>query len=450
MFFGEMMRKTYQKFLERLARMQVKNPILTLLIIAAVTIVIMGGVSKVRTVASMEQMMPKNIDEITAFNSLRDNNMGQDMIAVVVSIDRESPYIDGIVDIRDKRVTEYIEQLKKNLVSEPDIREAYAVSDVINYALKQQGVKVDSLTELDVATYDALITNPQLQSRVSNFINDDSTISIIIATTDVSADDHRMNLLAERVISYVEHGGEPAGIKVQVTGTPLVQQKLGKLIAKDRKSTQWISTALVFIITMILFGTFTSALVPIVIVTVSVNWLYGIMGYANIPISTLAGGVAAMVIGIGIDYAIHLMNTFKNQRQKGRSIEDSLVKAVVNTGTALTGAAIATTVAFLAFLFGNMPEMNRFGLLMAIGVSSAFILSIVGLPALLVIEERIIHLITKKLHFGIEGEFMLYEEKDIHPDTHEVVDVDDEALRTLTKKYKIVAKKKSEGRGGTR
>ena len=265
-----------------------------------------------------------------------------------------------------------------------------------------------------------------MQAQLAEFINGDYDTTLVLATTDVAADDARMGALATQVKTYMDSLGTPAGVSIRLTGTPIIQQKLGELIGKDRKNTQWISAALVFLITMILFGTFSSALVPIIIVTLSVNWLYGIMGYAGLPISTLAGGVAAMVIGIGIDYAIHLMNKFKTERKEGKAIPEAIESAVTETGTALTGAAIATILAFLAFLFGAMPEMNRFGMLMAIGVSAAFILSIFGLPALLIIEERIIHRVRKRLRFGVEGEYVLYENNEVHPDSHRIAEPTEE------------------------
>ena len=115
------------------------------------------------------------------------------------------------------------------------------------------------------------------------------------------------------------------------------------------------------------------------------------MGYNDLPISTLAGGVAAMVIGIGIDYAIHIMNKFKFERKKGLPIEEAVESALLNTGTALTATSLTTMAAFLAFIIGQMPEMARFGILMFIGVSYAFVFSIFGLPAFLILEEKIIN-----------------------------------------------------------
>ena len=54
-----------------------------------------------------------------------------------------------------------------------------------------------------------------------------------------------------------------------------------------------------------------------------------------------------------------------------------------------------------------MPEMGRFGILMAIGIAYALVFSLFGLPALLVLEEKFIYWLKTRLKFGVEGEFVL-------------------------------------------
>lgn len=384
----------YHNFLRRLAHFQVEHPWVAVFIIFFLTVAIYGGVSNVMTVASLEKMMPNDIEEIRAFNALRDNNLGQDIIAIVVEVDRESSDPNGVYDIREKRVVDYVRYLKEFLEDNVDVREVMAVSDFVPVDLPEE------------AYFEFLAAE-----GFSDFINHDYSKTVILVMTDVSADDARMNLLSSKVKKDVESSGRPAGVVLRLTGTPIIQQKLGELIAKDRTNTQWISTVFVFIITMLIFASFSSAIVPIIVVTISINWLYGTMGYVGLPISTLAGGVAAMVVGIGIDFAIHIMNKFKYERKKGHDIKMAIELAVVETGTALTATSLTTIAAFLAFLSGQMPEMGRFGVLMAIGIMYSLIFSLMGLPALLVLEEKAIYFLKNKLKFGIEGEFHLEENK---------------------------------------
>jgi len=394
--------KIFENFLKKIANFQIKNPFITILLILTLTIMIWGGISQVKTVASLEQMMPKEISEISAFNILRDNYMGQDMIAIVIQLDRNSVIENHVTDISKKEIYNYLKELNLNLEKESDIIGSYSYAKVLDYYSK------NNITN---SNYNKYLNEPKIKKEINNFINKDNSLTVIILRTDISADDTRMNLLSNKVKQIIDGIKTPTGTQIKLTGTPIIQQKLGELINKDRSNTQWISTLLVFIITMLIFRSFLSAVVPILVVFVSVNWLYGTMGYSQLPISTLAGGVAAMVIGIGIDFAIHIMNKFKFERKLGLPINKSIELAVVQTGTALIATSITTIFAFLTFLVGVMPEMGRFGILMAIGITYSLIFSIFGLPALLIIEEKIIYYLKNKLNFGIDKEFHLEDNK---------------------------------------
>ncbi len=380
----------YHKLLKKIAHIQVKHPIMVVLLLLAATAAMAGGINQVRTVASLEQMMPVTQPSVQAFNSLRDAGIGRDLVAIVVKVDPDSG-VSGVMDITDERVYDYLNELSAELESEPDVIEIWSYAQMIDPSMD----------------YDESLNSPIVQARIDEFVSKDKATTMLLFSTDVAADDTRMLLLVERVQDILEAHGKPVGTKIELTGTPVIQQRLGEMISQDRTNTSWISTLLVFIITALIFASFSSAVVPILIVTGSVFWLYGTMGYTDLPISTLAGGVAAMVIGIGIDFAIHIMNKFKHERKKGLSIANAVEMAVVETGTALTATSLTTTAAFLAFLVGSMPEMGRFGILMSIGIAYALFFSIVGLPALLILEEKLLIWIKSKGRFGIEGEYHL-------------------------------------------
>ncbi len=396
----------YKRILKKLAHFQVEHPYITILLILTLSISMYGGTAKLQTVASLEEMMPTDIEEIEAFNTLRDNKLGQDMIAVVIRTDSESSDPNGVFDISDKRVYDYLKKLHSLLDKEPDVLKSYSYAKIIDSSTAQDQT-------LSSADYKNIINKPELDEELSDYISHDKTITTLLLRTDIGSDDARMNLLTSNIKKHIESAGKPPGVKIDLAGTPIIQQTLGEKIEHDRSSTRWISTLLVFAITMLIFFSFTSAVVPILVVTISVSWLYGTMGYTSLPISTLAGGVAAMVIGIGIDFAIHIMNKFKYERKKGRSIEESVESAVVDTGTALTASSITSMSAFLAFLTGSMPEMGRFGILMAIGIGFSLIFSLFGLPALLILEEKLLYFIKKNFNFGLEKEFSLKQEDEV-------------------------------------
>ncbi|MBR9693191.1 MMPL family transporter [Candidatus Woesearchaeota archaeon] len=422
----------YKQFLKKVAHAQVKHPVATILVVFAITLIFMGGASQVKTVAALENMMPPSLEEIGAFNTLRDVGLGQDMVAIVIERNPESTITKN--SVLDWETYQYVKLVTATIQNETDILQTYSLSTTLE--MLNNG---EALTE---EVFNAFLEDENAMVYINNYVNHARTNTIIIATTDVSANDARMKQLAKRINADMDSLGHPPGLRYVLTGTPIVQQELGKLISHDRKVTQNISTLFVFLIVMVLFGTFTSAIVPILIVTISVTWLYGTMGYTGLPISTLAGGVAAMVIGIGIDYAIHLMNKYKFERKRGLDVKESIEAAVTDTGVALTGAAVATMLAFIAFLTGAMPEMRRFGILMTLGVGYSFLLSIGALPALLILEERLFFILRKHLHFGVEGEYFLATKEETCPPEFQAVNEEEgrNAYAHLRQRFRIYKK----------
>ena len=143
----------YKKTLKRIAYLQTHNPFTTLLILLALTTLIIGGIPYVKTVASLEKMMPEDMEEIKYFNVLRDNFLGKDMIGIVIDIDMESQNEKGIFSVKDKRVLEYIENLKEQISEEDDVIETFAVTDILK--------KINNNKLPDEQEFDSLLKNKE-------------------------------------------------------------------------------------------------------------------------------------------------------------------------------------------------------------------------------------------------------------------------------------------------
>jgi len=220
--------------------------------------------------------------------------------------------------------------------------------------------------------------------------------AVITAYTYVGDSGSEMDRIFKEIEDEAQYN-RPEGVETEISGVPAVQQRLSSMVARDKNVTTMISLGLVFLITLGLFqGSFSSALMPLIVVGLSVVWLYGTMGYLGIPLSTLAGSVAALVIGIGIDYSVHILNTYRFHR-RDNTVGEALSEAVGETGVAIVATSITTISAFMAFLSGMMPEMHRFGLIMSIGIGYALLFSFFLLPSVFVLEEKAMKKISESV-----------------------------------------------------
>lgn len=347
-----------QTILETITRVQEDHALEVVLVFLFLTLAMAPGMERVDTIVALENMMPSDSTPVQGFNDLRAEGLGRDSIAVQISAGND---VDGVQSVNSTEARNYVSGLAE------DISEIYGITRVVS-PLKRQGL-----------------------------VDDRKQNAVIVAYTYVGDSGGEM----ERIFNEIkEQAGynRPEGIETQISGVPAVQQRLSGMVERDKNVTTAISLLLVFLITLALFqGSLTSSFMPLLVVGLSVVWLYGTMGYLGIPLSTLAGSVAALVIGIGIDYSVHILNTYRFHRRE-KTVKESLSEAVGETGVAIVATSVTTISAFMAFLTGKMPEMHRFGLIMSIGIGYALLFSFFLLPSVFVLEEKIM----TKIHNSVK------------------------------------------------
>ena len=129
------------------------------------------------------------------------------------------------------------------------------------------------------------------------------------------------------------------------------------------------------------------AAVPLIPLIFGVIMTLGFMGLLGIPLDMATTTVGAMLIGMGIDYGVHVMNRYYEGRKKGKSIEDAAEEAMAETGKALLGAALTTIAGFAALSLSILPSLQRLSVALIMGLSLAALNAVVITPAIIILEE---------------------------------------------------------------
>ena len=112
-------------------------------------------------------------------------------------------------------------------------------------------------------------------------------------------------------------------------------------------------------------------------------WTFGFMGWADIAFNQLLLSVPVLLIGLSIDYAIHVFMRHREQRQGGddRGIRPSMAVAVGGVGVALVWVTATAALGFLANLTSPIGPLRDFGITSAFGVVAALVVFGVLVPA---------------------------------------------------------------------
>lgn len=127
-------------------------------------------------------------------------------------------------------------------------------------------------------------------------------------------------------------------------------------------------------------------ILPVLLVLI---WFLGSMLIMSISLNVLSILIAAISIGLGVTYAIHITLRFIEELEEHGDISKAIHNTVRHTGTALMGAAVTTIVGFGILALSVTAPMQQFGLLTAITILYSLIASIYVMPSMLVLWAKV-------------------------------------------------------------
>jgi len=158
-------------------------------------------------------------------------------------------------------------------------------------------------------------------------------------------------------------------------------------ITKSLTESQFLSTGLCIIISVIIlilvYRRFTLGIIAMIPVFITTIWILGTMYFLGYSLNVLTITVTSLTIGCGIDYAIHATERFRLIADKTGNINNAVYETISRTGGALLIAAFTTVLGFVVLIFAPIPPQVQFGVISAITITYAFLLSVLVFPLVL-------------------------------------------------------------------
>jgi hydrophobe/amphiphile efflux-3 (HAE3) family protein len=138
------------------------------------------------------------------------------------------------------------------------------------------------------------------------------------------------------------------------------------------------------LIVLILFGTFRNGLdtaMTLLALMMAIMWSYGIAVLLGLEGSIIATVVPILLVGLGVDYGIHMTMRYREERGKGRRNQKAIAISIGTVGMALLLATITTSIGFLSNTVSSLTVLRDFAIMVTIGIVSSFIIMTTFLPA---------------------------------------------------------------------
>jgi len=128
-------------------------------------------------------------------------------------------------------------------------------------------------------------------------------------------------------------------------------------------------------------------------IVIAIVWTQGITALLQMAglvgdLSEVAQIVPILLVGLGVDYGIHLTSRYRDEAGAGASVDVAIGRAIGTVGIALVLATVTTVIGFLANVFNPIPALVDFGIMSAVGIVASFVLMLTFVPAVRVLLDR--------------------------------------------------------------
>jgi predicted RND superfamily exporter protein len=181
---------------------------------------------------------------------------------------------------------------------------------------------------------------------------------------------------------------EVPGLNVGVTGEPILElDEMAQSTSDTEKAT---ILALVLVALIFVFGyhetgrPIKATIALIVGLGYTMAFTTAVIGHLNILTVTFA----PILVGIAIDFGVHLISRYEEEVRRGRSNEEALRKAMVYTGMGVVTGALTTAGAFLAMAATDFSGIQEMGVICGGGLAICLVPMMTLLPVMLLRGRR--------------------------------------------------------------
>jgi predicted RND superfamily exporter protein len=145
---------------------------------------------------------------------------------------------------------------------------------------------------------------------------------------------------------------------------------------------------LVLALFVVAFRMWTSPILAMVVLVMSIVLAMGVVGAILGELTMMAMMFPIVLLGLGVDYAIHIIGEFTRRRHDGEGVDEAMRGSLLSTGKGILTGGLTTAVAFLALAFTSFRGLSDFGVSAGVGVLCTLVTSFLVLPASLVVIHR--------------------------------------------------------------
>jgi uncharacterized protein len=364
---------------DKIATFILKQRTIFLIAILAFTGIMGYYATKVELEYQLQRLAPKNDPDLIAYQKFQ-KTFGMDHNKVVIGFTTDKLFelkhfkqyhqmCDSIGKIHGVRSLLSPSHLYSLTL---DTGGKFQMSPFINQIPASQ-IELDSLHALflDMKFYQGLLYNDQTKASLMVIVLDDKVM-----------DSEQRVALIQDIQRRAEQFGTEVGAEAHLGGLPYVRTEM----ATSVKSELVMFTVVAFLVTAILilvfFRSFSTLAIAILFIAIGVIVMFGVSGFLGYKINLLTGTLPPLLVVIGVQNAVYLINKYHEEYRKHKNKAKALSRIISRVGVATFLINFTTAVGFGTFYFTKTQILEQYGVVSFITINLVFFINIIGIPAL--------------------------------------------------------------------
>lgn len=174
---------------------------------------------------------------------------------------------------------------------------------------------------------------------------------------------------------------------IHPAGVAVLYVVVSKLIIDTQIYSIITSILIVLLINSLIFRSIAAGLTSIFPLTFTILVNFGVMGFTGTSLNMATSIIAAIAIGIGVDYAIHFLNRFLHEYRvhPDSDLSATMVRTMMTSGRAIIYNVLSVMFGFLVLCLSNFPLLRNVGWLLGLTMIVSGIGALTVLPAFLIV-----------------------------------------------------------------
>ena len=354
--------------------------VLTLLLVAAMA----SGIPRLRFSIDYEYFFGPDNPELQAYEKIKAAYTDTDNLVFIVA-----PKHGDVFSVETLTV---VEKLTEKAWMLPFVNRVDSITNFqYTYADNQgEDLVVESLVEnaehLDVDAIKRVRQVALTEPSLTDFIQaSDGSATSVIATFNLpnKSPQEIADLVAVAKTTIGALHAEYPNVEIKPIGLTMLSYTYGQASRQDIKQLTPLMFLLVLLLVALLTRSIWGTVLSMIVIVMTDLAAFGMFGWLNIPITTVTAVAPTIIMAIVVAHCVHLIETFMQQWQEGRTKKEALTLAIEMNLVPIFITSLTTLIGFLAMNFNDVPPYRDLGNLVAVAVVVAFVLSLSLLPVCL-------------------------------------------------------------------